>query len=114
MPTAVPGHFDTLPELMDAAVDQIGDREAYVEVATGRRLTFREWIRAADGVAAHLAGRGVGQGDVVAVGLPPSIDFAIAYAAVMRLGAVVTGINTRLGPREVSAILNWWMLLPTA
>jgi acyl-CoA synthetase (AMP-forming)/AMP-acid ligase II len=104
--TAVSGHADTLPELMDLAADQIGDREAYVEVETGRRLTFREWIDAGDGVAAHLAALGVGHGDVVAISLPPSIDYAIACLAVARLGAVVTGINTRLGPREVAGILD--------
>ena len=42
---------------------------------------------------------------MVAIALPPSIDYAIACAAVLRLGAVATGINTRLGPRETAAIV---------
>lgn len=87
---------------MDAAVEAFGDREAYVDGA--RRLTFAEWIAAADGVAAQLAARGVGPGDVVAIALPSSIDYAIAYAAIARLGAVASGLNLRLGPREVAAI----------
>ncbi|HLY83172.1 MAG TPA: class I adenylate-forming enzyme family protein, partial [Acidimicrobiales bacterium] len=106
VPTVVPGTVATVPEMMDATVDRIGEREAYVEVATGQRLTFREWVRAADGVAAHLEGMGLGRGDVVAISLPPSIDYAIACAAVIRLGGVATGINTRLGPREVSSIFG--------
>jgi acyl-CoA synthetase (AMP-forming)/AMP-acid ligase II len=97
---------ETIADAMEVARERIGDREAYVEVATGRRLSFGEWVSAADGVAAELAARGVGAGDVVAVTLPPSIDYAIACAAILRLGGVATGINSRLGQREVTAILG--------
>src|SRR5690349_17183698 len=77
---------EMIADAMEVARERIGDREAYVEVATGRRLSFGEWVSAADGVAAELAARGVGAGDVVAVTLPPSIDYAIACAAILRLG----------------------------
>lgn len=87
---------------MDAAVATFGACEAYVDGP--RRITFAEWIAAADGVAAELDARGVTAGDVVAIALPPSIDYAIAYAAIVRLGAVASGLNLRLGPREVEAI----------
>jgi acyl-CoA synthetase (AMP-forming)/AMP-acid ligase II len=96
------GRHETLAEAMDAAVATFGDHEAYVEGA--RRITFAAWIAAADGVAAELAARGVHSGDVVVIALPPSIDYAIAYAAIVRLGAVASGLNLRLGPREVAAI----------
>ena len=43
---------------------------------------------------------------VVALMLPSSIDYAVCYAALARLGAVTTGLNTRLGPREVAAVLD--------
>ncbi len=89
---------------MDAAAAQHGDREAYVEGST--RMSFTEWHRAADGLAATLVERGILPGDVVAVHLPPSIDYAVTYAAVVRAGAVATGINTRLGLREISAIME--------
>lgn len=98
------GDFATLAEALDAAGEQYNDREAYVDGA--RRLTFADWARASAGLAAMLAERGVGKGDVVALMLPSGIDYAISYAAVVRLGGVVTGLNTRLGPREVGAILE--------
>jgi acyl-CoA synthetase (AMP-forming)/AMP-acid ligase II len=103
--TAVTGAFGTFAELMEAAAAQLEDHEAYVEVDTGRRLTFGAWHRAADIAAARLAADGVRPGDVVAIALPPSIDYAIACAAVLHLGAVATGINTRLGRRETAAIV---------
>src|SRR5208283_4837835 len=104
-PTAVTGSFGTFAELMDAAAVQLEDHEAYVEVDTGRRLTFGEWHRAADAAAARMAANGIRPGDVVAIALPPSIDYAVACAAALRVGAVATGINTRLGPRETAAIV---------
>jgi acyl-CoA synthetase (AMP-forming)/AMP-acid ligase II len=91
-------------DALDAAAAQLGDREAYVEV--GRRLSFADWASAADGLAATFVEHGVRPGDVVALMLPPSIDFAIAYAAALRVGAVATALNTRLGPREVAGIIE--------
>jgi acyl-CoA synthetase (AMP-forming)/AMP-acid ligase II len=98
------GEFATLGEALDAAATQYGDRDAYVEGS--RRVTFAEWARASDGLATRFAARGVGRGDVVALMLPSGTDFALCYAAVLRLGAIVTALNSRLGPREVAGILN--------
>ncbi len=96
------GRFTTLPDAMDAAAEQFGDVESYVEGT--RRLTFSDWLRASDGVAATMVERGVRPGDVVAIMIPSSIDYAIALAGAIRAGAVATGLNVRLGPREVEAI----------
>jgi acyl-CoA synthetase (AMP-forming)/AMP-acid ligase II len=99
------GDFVDTAELLDAAAVRHGDRDAYVEPGRSR-LSFADWARASDGLAATLAERGVGRGDVVALMLPSSIDFAICYAALARLGAITTALNPRLGPREVHAVLD--------
>ncbi len=93
----------TTVDLLRAVADAHGDRDAYVE--RDRRMTFGEWNMAADACAAYFAERGVGRGDVVALLLPSSIDYAVCYQAAMRLGAITTGINTRLGPQEIDSIL---------
>jgi acyl-CoA synthetase (AMP-forming)/AMP-acid ligase II len=98
------GRFETVGEVLEAAAGQHADREAYVEPG-GARMTFAGWARASAGLAGALAERGIGRGDVVALMLPSSIDYAVCYAALARLGAVTTGLNTRLGPREVAAVL---------
>ncbi|MFE4963786.1 class I adenylate-forming enzyme family protein [Streptomyces sp. NPDC056660] len=95
---------DTLADAFEEAAREHGDREAYVEGP--RRLTFAEWARAADGLAAVLADRGVRQGDVVALMLPSSIDYAICYGATALLGAVTTGLNIRLGPDETDSVIT--------
>ena len=97
------GEYDTLAEAMDAAAKQFGDRDAFVEGAVS--LSFSEWQRKADGLARVLVERGVGPGDRVALVLPSSIDYAIGYGAIVRAGAIATGLSMRLGPREFEAIL---------
>jgi acyl-CoA synthetase (AMP-forming)/AMP-acid ligase II len=106
----IEGEHATLVEVLRAAARVNGDVEAYVEPATvdhpRRAVTFAGWDRAADGVAGLFAGHGVGPGTVVCLLLPSSIDYMIAYSAVVRLGAVTSGINLRLGGPEVASILE--------
>ena len=52
---AVRGSFATVDEVMLAAAEQIGDHEAFVEVATGRRLTFGQWVQAGHANSANGA-----------------------------------------------------------
>jgi acyl-CoA synthetase (AMP-forming)/AMP-acid ligase II len=102
-------HRTVVSVLREAAVVN-GDVEAYVEPAvagtTRRSLTFAAWDRAADGVAGLLARHGVGRGDVVCLLLPSSIDYAVLYAALQRLGAITSGINPRMGAAEVASIVE--------
>jgi acyl-CoA synthetase (AMP-forming)/AMP-acid ligase II len=98
------GSYDSLPGLLAAVAAEYPDLDAFVDGS--RRLTFAGWHRRAVSLAAVLAGRGVTAGDVVCLMLPSSIDYAVCYAAVLQLGAVVTGINTRLGPSEAASILS--------
>jgi acyl-CoA synthetase (AMP-forming)/AMP-acid ligase II len=98
----ISGSFATTPDLMAAVVDTYPDQEAFIDGE--RRLTFAGWDRAALGTAATMADLGVGKGDVVCLYLPSSADYAVAYLAAMRLGAISTGINLRLGPGEVASI----------
>ena len=94
----------TLGELLGEVAKAHPDQVAYVE--GDERITFADWIACADSLAAALTARGVGPGDVVAIQLPSSVDFAVVYAAAMRMGAVATGINPRLGPTEITGILD--------
>ena len=100
---AIRGSFRSVVDLMRATADAHPEREAFVD--GGHRLTFAAWDRAADGLAATLADAGVGRGDVVCLMLPSSSDYAVCYQAAMRLGAITSGINPRLGPAEVASIM---------
>ncbi len=106
MPTTRATLLDVLAEVV--ATD--GTREAFVQpVADGstRRITFAELAAKSAALARWLIGeRGVARGDVVAIQLPSGIDFAVAYYAIIRAGAIATGINPRLGPTEIAHIMS--------
>lgn len=70
--------------------------DASVDFATLNRLT--------DSFALHIKGCGIGKGDTVAVMLPNSLEFVIAYFAVLRLGGVFMGIDPRQTQEELRAI----------
>jgi len=110
MPVRIPSdQHETVVSVLREAARVNGAVEAYVEPdgEGGRRsLTFAAWDRAAEGVAGHLARLGVAKGDVVCLFLPSSIDYAVLYAALLRLGAITSGINPRMGPGEVASILD--------
>ncbi len=104
----------TVVGVLRQAAEINGDVEAYVEPARSvngsttprQSMTFEQWDRAADGVAGWLSDHGVGHGDVVALVLPSSIDYAIVYAAALRLGAISSGVNPRLGKGELASIFS--------
>ena len=105
----ISGAFETVVDLFRAAATVNRDVEAYVEPQTSasdrRALTFGEWDRAAEGVAGLFEKRGVTRGSVVCLLLPSSIDYMVCYAAALRLGAITSGINLRLGAEERRSIL---------
>jgi acyl-CoA synthetase (AMP-forming)/AMP-acid ligase II len=94
----------TLPDLLRTAARQAPDAEAFRY--RSERLTYREWDTLADDLAGALAARGIGHGDVVALLLPSTPFYHIAYLAAARLGAVTTGINARYRRTEIGHILR--------
>lgn len=87
------------------AARRFGDRTAYV-AADGWGLTYQELDHASDEVAAGLAGRGVGEGDVVSAVLPSLPEFPVLYLAAAKLGAITAAVNTRLAARAREAVLE--------
>lgn len=63
-------------------------------------LTYAEVRVRADALAAQLAGRGIGPGDVVAVMLPNRIELVLTLFAAWRLGATATPVNPGFTARE--------------
>lgn len=65
-----------------------------------RELTYRGLEREAAGFAEQLRSLGVGNGAVIAVMLPNSIELLVAILGAWRVGAAVTPINPTFTPRE--------------
>ncbi|MFN8037442.1 MAG: class I adenylate-forming enzyme family protein [Acidimicrobiia bacterium] len=94
-----------LPETVSEAARRFGDATAYVTPG-GWPLSYRELDRASDEAAAGLARRGVREGSVVALVLPPGVEYAVAYAAAAKLGAITAGVNDRLTAPERATVLE--------
>jgi O-succinylbenzoic acid--CoA ligase len=69
-------------------------------VADGHTYSYAQLAELADQAARRLAARGVGEGDRVAVLLPPGAEFAALVHSLPRLGAVLVPVNTRLSGAE--------------
>jgi acyl-CoA synthetase (AMP-forming)/AMP-acid ligase II len=96
------GRERTVIDVLERVVQEHPDVDAYVDGT--RRVSYGELAARSAGVALVLRDLGVRRGDVVAIRLPASVEYAVAYLAALRLGAVATGINPRLGRREVAGI----------
>ena len=85
----------TLGGVVGEAARRLGDRAAVV-APSGWVLTYAALDHLSDAVAGGLRHRGVRAGDVVALALPSSPDYLVAYVAAAKVGAITAGINPRL------------------
>ncbi|WP_280341843.1 amino acid adenylation domain-containing protein, partial [Nocardia neocaledoniensis] len=94
-------------QLLTAAVDTAGDRVALVcSPADGvrRELTYTQLDEQSSRVARALIARGVGPGDVVALGVTRSVESVLAVWAVAKTGAAYVPVDPGL-PAERIAFL---------
>jgi acyl-CoA synthetase (AMP-forming)/AMP-acid ligase II len=94
----------TLPRLFDELLATEPGLPALVQ--NGHTTTFGGWWADSSLIASGLAALGVGRRDMVVLMLPSGQDFASCYLAALRLGAIATAINPRLGPTETEHILT--------
>ena len=88
-----------LATLFQERVQAHPDRELVVHGA--RRMTYAEVDRQAAGLAASLAGLGIGAGDKVAVDLPNWPEWIVAFLAGARLGATMVPVDPALSFHEL-------------
>jgi acyl-CoA synthetase (AMP-forming)/AMP-acid ligase II len=90
-----------MPEYVMGGAASRGDHPAMIDWASGEATTFAELAANVDAVAAALQAQGIGKDDVVALVGPNSAEWAIAYHAILRAGAVVTPMNPLLTAEEM-------------
>jgi long-chain acyl-CoA synthetase len=91
-------------EMLRASFAQDGEALAVVDGDT--RSSYRALDATAQALAANLHLRGVKPGDRVAVMLPNTIDALLSVIAIVRLGAIVVPIGTRLRRPEIAYIFD--------
>ena len=82
------------------------DHPAVRETGTGRGLTYRQVEAAVQAQAGRLAGAGVEPGDRVALRLPTSVDFVVAFFGALRAGAVVVPLSPQAPGPELEKLLG--------
>ena len=83
-----------------------GEREALVEVATGRRWTYAELDIAVDDVARGLLALGVAVGDRVGIWAPNCAEWTLLQYATARAGAVLVTVNPAYRTHELAYALR--------
>ena len=71
-----------------------GDKPALIDGPSGRVLTYAGLAAGVDRLAAGLAARGFGKGEVLGLFMPNLPEFALAFHATLTAGGVVTTVNS--------------------
>jgi acyl-CoA synthetase (AMP-forming)/AMP-acid ligase II len=82
------------------------DRPAVIE-ADGRTLSYGELSEASRRFANALLGIGIVKGDIVAIQLPSSTEFLIAYFGVTRMGGVLATLHMPYREGEIEPLLRF-------
>ncbi|MFI0938199.1 AMP-binding protein [Streptomyces sp. NPDC021020] len=97
---------DTVGRNLDRAIAAHPDREALVDVPSGRRWTYAEFGRAVDEVARGLVGRGVRKGDRVGIWAVNCPEWVLVQYATARLGAIMVNVNPAYRLHELAFALR--------
>lgn len=95
----------SLIEMLRDSVSAAPGAEALAEVG-GRRFSYEQlWDRSAR-VAGGLRDAGIRPGDRVAIRLPNSIDWVLAFFGGLMAGAIVVPVNTRFTDTEANYVIG--------
>ena len=76
-------------------------KTALIDASCGRRITFAEYGGLVESLARGLVSAGLAPGEVVAIFLPNSWEFAITYHAATLAGGIPTLLNPSYREREI-------------
>lgn len=97
---------DTIGANLDRAIAAHPDREALVDVPSGRRWTYAEFGAAVDEVARGLLARGVAKGERIGIWAVNCPEWVLVQYASARIGAVMVTINPAYRVHELEYVLN--------
>ncbi|MFD9562604.1 AMP-binding protein [Streptomyces sp. NPDC059994] len=97
---------DTIGANLDRAVAAWPDREALVDVESGRRWTYTRFAADVDDLARALLGSGVRKGDRVGIWAVNCPEWVLVQYATARIGAVMVNINPAYRAHELAYVLK--------
>ncbi|MFJ3901699.1 AMP-binding protein [Streptomyces sp. NPDC090025] len=97
---------DTIGANLDRAVAAWPEREALVDVPTGRRWTYARFGADVDRLADALLGSGITKGDRVGIWAVNCAEWVLVQYATARIGAIMVNINPAYRAHELEYVLR--------
>ncbi|MFE1049431.1 linear/branched/unsaturated fatty acid:CoA ligase LbuL [Streptomyces olivaceus] len=97
---------DTVGANLARAVAAHPDREALVDVPSGRRWTYAEFGAAVDELARALLARGVTRGDRVGIWAVNCPEWVLVQYATARIGVIMVNVNPSYRAHELEYVLR--------
>src|SRR3954454_11417479 len=104
--TSPPLLEETIGANLERVVATHGDREALVEVASGRRWTYAELDSDVNALARGLLATGIATGDRVGIWAPNCAEWTVVQYATAKIGAILVNVNPAYRTHELSYALN--------
>jgi fatty-acyl-CoA synthase len=105
-PSEAPLVGRTIGADLTETVARFGDREALVDVPTGRRWTYRQLEAGVDRVARGMLDLGVEQGDRVGIWAPNCAEWVFVQYATSKIGAILVNVNPAYRSHELQFVLR--------
>lgn len=104
--TDIPLLTETIADNLAATVERFGDRDALVDVPTGRRWTYTEFLADVRRLASGLHRLGIRKGDRVGIWSPNRWEWVLVQYATAEIGAVLLNINPAYRTHELEFVLK--------
>ncbi|GMA40879.1 AMP-binding protein [Mobilicoccus caccae] len=97
---------ETIGANLERTVAAFGDREALVDVATGRRWTYAEFDDEVNRLAKGLIGVGLAVGDRIGIWSPNCPEWTIMQYATAKAGVVLVNVNPAYRTHELDYVVE--------
>ena len=97
---------ETIGANLERTAAAFGDREALVDVPSGRRWTYAQLNAEVDALASGLVAAGIATGDRVGIWAPNCPEWVLLQYATPKIGAILVNINPAYRSHELSFALR--------
>src|SRR4051812_22224933 len=97
---------ETIGTSFARTAERYAEREALVEVATGRRWTWAELERDVEALARGLIAAGLQKGDRLGIWAPNCAEWTLVQYATAKVGVILVNVNPAYRTHELAYVVN--------
>ncbi|MFI7535118.1 AMP-binding protein [Streptosporangium sp. NPDC049376] len=97
---------ETIGDNFERTVRRFGDREALVDVPSGRRWTYTELDADVNRLALALLASGIAKGDRIGIWAPNCAEWVIVQYATAKIGAILVNVNPAYRSHELDYVVR--------